>query len=64
MADIRQAIESQVEDSQGISVDDITWVVEGTGPNDAVGRLERCAEASLSWADGNAVRFETPKTEA
>lgn len=65
VADIHQAAESQVEDSQGISfVDDITWIVEGTVLNDVVGKLERCAEACLRWADDNAVRFETSKTEA
>ena len=26
--------------------------------------LERCAQASLEWADNNAVRFEETKTEA
>ena len=26
--------------------------------------LERCAATSLQWADNNAVRFETLKTEA
>ena len=26
--------------------------------------MERCAQASLEWADNNAVRFEESKTEA
>ena len=29
-----------------------------------VNKLERCAAASLKWADDNAVRFEASKTEA
>ena len=31
---------------------------------EVVQRLERCAAASLAWAEDNAVRFETSKTEA
>ena len=65
IADIHGAVEGQVEDSRGISfVDDVTWLAEGTNLNDVVDKLERCAEASLQWADHNAVRFETSKTEA
>jgi hypothetical protein len=65
IADIHEAVEDQVEDSRGISyVDDVTWVVEGVDADDVVSRLERCARASLDWANGNAVRFEESKTEA
>ena len=65
IADIHEAVEDQVEDSWGISyVDDVTWVVEGTDVEDVVSKLERCAQASLEWADNNAVRFEESKTEA
>ena len=32
--------------------------------DDVVRKLERCAQASLEWADNNAVRFEETKTEA
>ena len=65
IADIHQAVESQVEDSRGISfVDDVTWIVEGYDLDDVAGKLERCAAASLEWAEHNAVRFETTKTEA
>ena len=45
-------------------MDDVTWVVEGSDIDDVVSRLERCAQASLDWADSNAVRFEESKTEA
>ena len=63
IADIHQAVESQMEDCRGISfVDDITWVVEGTDLNDVIAKLEGCARASLEWAEDNAVRFETSKT--
>ena len=59
MADIHGAVEDQLEDSRGISfVDDVTWVVGGPDIEDVVGKLERCAQASLEWADNNAVRFE------
>ena len=55
----------QVEDSRGISFgDDVTWLVEGRDVGEVVAKLERCATASLRWADNNAVRFETSKTEA
>ena len=65
IADIHGAVEDQVEDSRGISyVDDVTWVVEGRDVDDVVSKLERCAQASLRWADNNAVRFEESKTEA
>ena len=65
MADIYQAVESQVEDSRGISfVDDVTWIVKGYDLDDVARKLERCAEASLEWGEHNAVRFETTKTEA
>ena len=64
IADIHEAVEDQVEDSRGISyVDDVTLVVEGTDVDDVVSKLERCARASLEWADNNAVRFEETKTE-
>ena len=45
-------------------MDDVTWVVEGTDVDDVVNKLERCARASLDWADNNAVRSEETKTEA
>ena len=45
-------------------MDDVTWVVEGTDVDDAIGKLERCAQASLDWADNKAVRFEETKTGA
>ena len=64
IAEIHGAVEDQVEDSQGISVVDITWIVEGTDINDVTSRLERCAAASLRLADDNAVRCEVSKTEA
>ena len=32
--------------------------------DDVVSKLERCAQASLDWADNNAVRFGETKTEA
>ena len=54
-----------MEDFRGISfVDDVTWLAEGVDLDDVIRKLERCAEASLRWADSNAVRFETTKTEA
>ena len=54
-----------MEDCRGISfVDDVTWIVEGYDVDDATTKLEQCARASLDWANGNAVRFETAKTEA
>lgn len=67
MRDRRVVMSVDGQDSRGISfVDDITWVVEGTDLTDVVSasKLERCADASLRWADSSAVRFETPKTEA
>ena len=65
IAEIHQAVESQMEDCRGISfVDDITWVVEGTDLNDVIAKIEGCARASLEWAEDNAVRFETSKAEA
>lgn len=45
-------------------MDDVTWAVEGTGLDEVVGKLEKCAAASLHWAERNAVKFETSKTEA
>ena len=54
-----------MEDCRGISlVDDITWVVKGVDLDDMAQKLEGCAAASLRWANDNAVRFETSKTEA
>ena len=65
IADIHEAVEGRAEDSRRIShVDNVTWVVEGTDLDDVVGKLERCAAASLEWAGDNAVRFEESKTEA
>ena len=45
-------------------MDDVTWFVEGASVEEVASGLERCAEESLVWARGNAVRFETVKTEA
>ena len=45
-------------------MDGATWIVEGEGLMDLVLKMEECAERSLRWAEGNAVRFETSKTEA
>ena len=54
IADIHGAVEDQVENSRGISyVDDVTWVAEGASVDDVVDKLERCAQASLEWADKN-----------
>ena len=65
MADIQEEVENQVEGCRGISfMDDITWVAEGEDMMDLTEKLGRCAERSLRWAEGNAVRFETSKTEA
>ena len=36
----------------------------GTDVDDVVSKLERCTQASLEWANNNAVRFEESKTEA
>lgn len=47
IAAIYEVVESQVEDSRGISfVDGVTWFVEGTDLNDVVSKLERCAAAA------------------
>ena len=63
IADIHQAVESQMEDCRGISfVDDVTWVAEGVDLEDVVQKLEGCAAASLRWAESNAARSETSKT--
>ena len=65
IAEIHEAVEGQVEDCRGISfVDDVTWIVEGYDINEVASKLEECAAASLRWAEDNAVRFETSKTEA
>ena len=49
IADIHDAVERQVGNSRGISsVDDITWLVEGTDLNDVVSKPERCAAASCN----------------
>ena len=45
-------------------MDDVTWIVEGKNVKEVARRLEQCATAGLEWADSNAVRFETSKTEA
>ena len=65
IAEIHGAVKGQVDHCRGISfVGDITWVVVGGNANEVIQRLERCAAASLRWAENNAVRFETSKTEA
>ena len=57
--------ESQVEDSRGIPfVDGVPWIVEGYDVDDVSRKLEQCATVSSSWAEHNAVRFETSKMEA
>ena len=59
------AVEGRVPGAQGISfVDDVTWFVEGSSIQEVREQLEWCAEESLRWAEGNAVRFEVSKTEA
>ena len=45
-------------------MDNVTWAVEGTGLDEVVDKLEKCVAASLHWAERNAVKFETSKTEA
>lgn len=64
IADIHAAVEDQVENRRGISFVDVTWLVEGRDVGEVVRKLERCAPASLTWAEGNVVRFETTQTEA
>ena len=64
MADIHKEVEQRVDDCRGLSFVDITWVVEGDNLLDLTTKLEKCAARSLEWAEGNAVRFETSKTEA
>ena len=44
-------------------LDDATWMVEGTDLDGVIRQLERCAAASLQWANKNAVNFETSKTK-
>ena len=44
--------------------DVVTWIVEGYDVDDVATKLEQCARASLEWANGNAVRFETTKAKA
>ena len=64
IAEIHQAVESQMEDCRGISfVDDVTWIVEAVDLDDVTAKLKECAQASLRWAENNTVRFETAKTE-
>ena len=59
------SVEDQVDGSRGTSsVDDVTWVVEGTDVDDVVQKIEHCAVASLQWLDDDAVGFETFRTEA
>lgn len=41
IAEIHEAVQSQVGDSRGISfVDDVTWILEGTGIDDVVRKPE------------------------
>ena len=64
IAEIYQAVD-QVDDCRGISfVDDVTWVVEGHNVDEVANKLDRSTQASLGWAQDNAVRFKTAKTEA
>ena len=54
-----------MEECRGISfVDDVTWRAEGQNIDEVVRKLEQYAATSPRWADNNAVRFETSKTEA
>jgi hypothetical protein len=65
MADIHQAVESRVKGARGLSfVNDITWLVEAEDVNRLVKKMAKCGRLSQLWAAGNAVRFETSKTEA
>ena len=65
IADIHGGVEGQMEGCRGTSfVDDVTWAVEGENMLDLAAKLEGCAEKSLRWAQNNAARFETSKTEA
>ena len=61
IAEIHGAVERQVEGSRGISFAD---GIVGGDINDIVHGLERCATASLRWADDSAVRIKPSKTEA
>ena len=65
IADVHKAVEDKVFGCKGMSfVDDVTWFVEGTSIEEVTVGLESCAAESLIWAEGNAVKFETSKTEA
>ena len=44
-------------------MDEVTWVIGGTDLDDVVGKLERCAAASLKLAGDNTARFKESKTE-
>ena len=64
IADVHKAVENRVPGCRGISfVDGVTWFVEGTSIEEVTVGLESCAAESLTWAESNAVRFES-KTEA
>ena len=65
IADVYKAVEDKVSGCKGISfVDDVTWFVEGTSIEEVTVGLESCAAESHIWAESNAVKFETSKTEA
>jgi hypothetical protein len=65
MAGIHEEVENKVTGSSGLSfVDDVTWVVEAATIPQLIQKLEKCAAICQDWAQRNAVRFETSKTEA
>ena len=65
IADVHSTVEERVSGCRGLSfVDDITWFYEGNTIEEVTQGLERAAAESLRWAESNAVRFETAKTEA
>ena len=65
IADVHKAVENRDPGCRGISfVDGVAWFVEGTSIEEVTVGLERCAAQNLLWAESNAVRFETSKTEA
>ena len=68
MSDIRREVEGRMEAGQreGQEEGEVERQigVEGEGLLEVVMKMEECAERSLRWAAGNAVRVETSKTEA
>jgi ribonuclease HI len=65
IAGVHGAVENAVPGVRGLSfVDDVTWLAVADNVGELVGKLEECARQSIGWAEANAVRFETSKTEA